>query len=102
MTQNCYGCEVDHPSQLQHHCLMYDSEEHTYMYFDELMTVVDEDNILLCWSEIVDTLDIPPELLAFHKLKIYDNDWLATMKTHQWKTNIRKMVVSISHIERRF
>ena len=60
------------------------------MYLDELMTAVDEDNILLCWTEIVDTLDFPPELLAFHKLKIYDKDWLATMKTDQWKTKIRE------------
>ena len=100
--QNCYGCEVDHPSQLQHYCLMYDVEEHIYMYFDDMMAAVDEDNILLSWSEIVDTLDVPPELLAMHKLKIYDKDWLATMKTDQWKTKHRKMLLSITRIERRF
>ena len=69
---------------------MYDSEEHIYMYFDEMMTAVDEDNILLSWSEIVDTLDIPPELLAFHKLKIYDKDWLATIKRISGKLKSEK------------
>ena len=99
--ENCYGCEVDHPSQLQHHCLMYDREESIYMYFEELLSAVNEDDILLSWSEIVDTLDISPELVVLHKLKIYDKDWLATMKSEQWKTKIRKMVLSISHIENR-
>lgn len=26
--QNCYGCEVNHPSQVQHSCIMYDKQEH--------------------------------------------------------------------------
>ena len=99
--ENCYGCEIDHPSQRQHHCLMYDQEESIYMYFEELLTAVKQDEILLSWTEIVDSLDISPELVAFHKLKIYDKDWLETMKTDQWKAKIRKMIISISHIENR-
>ena len=64
---------------------MYDQEESIYIYFDELLTAVKGNNILLSWSEIVDTLEISPELVALHKLKIYNKDWLATMKTDQWK-----------------
>ena len=101
LSNKTYGCEVDHPSQLQHACLMYDREESIYRYFDELISAVDEDSILLSWSEIVDALEISPELLALHKLKIYDKDWLATMKSDQWKAKIRKIVLSISHIENR-
>lgn len=99
--ENCYGCEVDHPSQLQHACLIYDHEESIYMYFDELLSAVNEDSILLSWSEIVDALEISPEVVALHKLKIYDKDWLATMKTEQWKAKMKKIVLSISHIEKR-
>ena len=98
---NYYGCEIDHPSQLQHHCVMYDQEESIYMYFEELLTVVNQDEILLSWTDIVDSLDISPELVALHKLKIYDKDCLETMKTEQWKTKIRKMIISISYIENR-
>ena len=53
------------------------------------------------WSESVDTLEISPELVAIHKLKIYDKDWLASMKTDQRKAKIKKMVISISNIENR-
>ena len=60
---------------------MYDQEESIYMYFDDLISAVKGDSILLSWSEIVDTLEISPELVALHKLKIYDIDWLATMKS---------------------
>ena len=34
------------------------------MYFDDIMAAVDEDNTPLSWSKIVDTLDVPEELLA--------------------------------------
>ena len=81
----CYGCEVDHPSQNQHSCIMNDRQEHIEMYFEKLLSAVNEDDILLSWSDIMDTLNIFPELLALQKLKIYDKDWLALMKTDQWK-----------------
>ena len=75
--QNCYGCKGNHPSQLQHSCIIYDDEEHIYMYFDELLSAIDEDSILLSWSEIVDTLEKSPELVpvVLHKMKKYDKDW---------------------------
>lgn len=65
------------------------------------MSTVSEDEILLSWSEIVDTLNICPELVALQKLKIYDKDYLDTMKTKQWRTKIEKMVLSIFHLEGR-
>ena len=30
----CYGCEVDHPSQVQHTCLMWTWVEHLDTYFN--------------------------------------------------------------------
>lgn len=99
--QECYGCEVDHPSQVQHSCVMHDSDEHVGMYFDLLLAAVNEDLILLSWSEIMESLNICPELLAMQKLKIYDRDWLETMKNEQWQRKMQKMVLSILHIEHR-
>ena len=32
---NCYGCEVDNPSQTQHTCLMGTISEHLDTYFEE-------------------------------------------------------------------
>ena len=31
----CYGCEIDHPSQTHHTCLMLKELEHFYLYRDE-------------------------------------------------------------------
>jgi hypothetical protein len=99
--QECYGCEVDHPSQVQHSCIMYDTHEHIEMYFHKLMSTVSEDQIRLAWSDIVDSLNICPELVALQKLKIYDKNYLDTMKTELWRTKIEKMVMSIFHLESR-
>ena len=34
----CYGCEVQHPSQTQHTCMMLEKGEHLEMYFDDMLT----------------------------------------------------------------
>ena len=34
---NCYGCEVDHPSQRQHSCLMDDPQDQFNMYIEEML-----------------------------------------------------------------
>jgi hypothetical protein len=33
--ENYYGCEVDHPSQTQHACLMWTISEHLDTYYEE-------------------------------------------------------------------
>ena len=97
----CQGCEVDHPSQKQHSCVMNDSQEHIEMYFETLLSAVNEDDILLSWSDTMNALTICPELLALQKLKIYDKDWLSSMKTDQWKAKIEKMILNITQLESR-
>ena len=42
----CYGCEVDHPSQVQHQCLMMSDEEKVDWYFEEALTEMPHDLIL--------------------------------------------------------
>lgn len=99
--RECYGCEVDHPSQVQHACVMYDQDEHISMYFEKLLDSVNEDDILFSWSEIVDTMNILPELLALQKFKMYSDEWRASMKTDQWREKMKKMILKIAQLENR-
>lgn len=46
------------------------------MYFDELLSPVNDDDVLLSWSEIVGIRHIFPELRALQKVEICD-----TLKT---------------------
>ncbi|XP_046546788.1 uncharacterized protein LOC124256859 [Haliotis rubra] len=45
-SNNCYGCEIDHPSQRHHQCLMLSGEERVSMYFDEVLLTVSHATIL--------------------------------------------------------
>ncbi len=34
--ENCYGCVVDHPSQVQHYCLMMSEDEQIELCFEDM------------------------------------------------------------------
>ena len=38
--QNCYGCQVDHPSQIQHSCVMMSVDEQLNLFYDEALKQV--------------------------------------------------------------
>ena len=40
--QNCYGCQVDHPSQIQHSCVMMSVDEQLNLFFDDALKQVHE------------------------------------------------------------
>jgi hypothetical protein len=44
--KNCYGCEVNHPSQTQHTCLMWTELEHLSVYLEEALETVDREEVL--------------------------------------------------------
>ncbi|XP_067653825.1 uncharacterized protein [Haliotis asinina] len=43
---NCYGCEVDHPSQVHHQCLMMEANERVDYYFDAALSSMPHRSIL--------------------------------------------------------
>lgn len=88
---NCYGCMIDHPSQNQHDCIVSDLiQEHSIaLYFDDMLLVVDEKKILLAWEEIVQGLKISQEVIDLYKQVLSSRDFLAVMKTEQWKKNTK-------------
>ena len=101
----CYGCQIDHPSQTEHDCIMMDfrmDDEYSIdIYFEEMLTEVDEVKILLAWEELVRGLNISNEVVNMHKTVISSKDYLEVMKTDQWKKKLRKTMSTIQHIEQR-
>ena len=48
----CYGCEIDHPSQTHHTCLMLTELEHFYLYRDEAYECCSKD-MLTAYENII-------------------------------------------------
>ncbi|CAC5368610.1 unnamed protein product [Mytilus coruscus] len=57
--ENCYGCEVDHPSQVQHACIMMTRCEHFYMYFDLTFNKIIFEDMIIKFRQHVEIMDIP-------------------------------------------
>ncbi|CAG2241748.1 unnamed protein product [Mytilus edulis] len=51
--KHCYGCGVDHPSQVQHSCLMWTEGEH----FEEALISIDKEAVLNMWREEMKNLE---------------------------------------------
>ena len=58
---NCYGCEIDHPSQTHHSCLMLSEIEHLYSYYHEATEKVNTRDVLCLWKEEVKICDLSEE-----------------------------------------
>ena len=77
----CLGCRFDEFSQTTHSCIDYDLKCAIENYFDIAIQSISEDDILIRWSNTLETYNISPELQGLLKLKYFCNDWLQTMKT---------------------
>ena len=100
----CEGCENGYLSQRCHTCLSLSKRERLELYFDEILKDIDEEDVLIQWTEAVNCLDdISSELIYMYKLKLSCKDWRETdMKTQCWKTRMIKMVNQIWLLERSF
>ena len=59
--ENCYGCEVDHPSQVQHTCLMWSKAEQLDAYFDIIFQKIKYEYIVMVLRKEVEIMDIPTD-----------------------------------------
>ena len=101
--EQCYGCQIDHPLQTQHPCIMWCEEEKLTNYFTEIMASVNEEEVLQQWSDNVERLDVPPYFLAMYKLKLFCDDWRATeMKSGGWNDRLYNHVSQLIRLEERF
>lgn len=100
----CFGCKKGYLSQMDHSCLSLSDREQLELYFDDIIKVIDEDEILIKWNEAVSCMaDISPALIAMYKLKIDCKDWrTADMKNQSWKSKTIKMVFQILRLDKQF
>ena len=73
--EHCYGCEVNHPPQTQHSCLMYEEDEQMEMYVSHLLEKIYEQLILSVLCDFVDPLP-DDKILDWSKLKQNADDTL--------------------------
>jgi hypothetical protein len=56
--RNCAGCHTNHPSQLQHSCLMTTQDEWIDVYFEDVLDQIDFDNVLEQWYPILNRMHL--------------------------------------------
>jgi hypothetical protein len=78
-----------------------DEEYQLEFYFEDMLKEVDENAIIRSWEEMMAISNITPEMVFLHKRVIESKDFLAIMKTDQWKAKMKKMVLTITQIEDR-
>ena len=58
---NFYGCQIDHPSQTHHSCLMLSEIEHLYSYYQEATGKVNTRDLFCLWKQEVKICDLSEE-----------------------------------------
>ena len=103
LKQMCDGCRSWNLSQQTHSCLLMPKAQRLELYFQDILDTINEKDIVIQWTEAVDTLnDIPTGLIYLFKLKIGCKDWRATqMKTEVWKIRMLKMAKTLIFLEQR-
>ena len=73
VVENCNGCIIDHPSQIQHPCLMMESDERLSMYFDDALSKISEARVMENFMNSLN--DIKPRVNGLELLKYTCYDW---------------------------
>lgn len=99
----CIGCKYGYLSQLEHTCLM-STKERLEMYFDNILSEVDELCVIDKWYKKVLMISaISPSTVNMYKLKLNCIDWReGVMKTTTWKRRMIQRVLTIQKLENRF
>jgi hypothetical protein len=100
----CFGCQTGCLSQLDHACLTLPLHQKLDLYFEEVLSEVDEMDIQRKWNASVSTMeDTSPELVEMFKLKICCLDWRETeMKSPAWKARMIKLTQQLLSLEKCF
>ena len=96
--EHCYGCEIDHPSQTQHTCLMWTKAEHLDIYFDKAFEKVIYACIVSKMRKQVEIMDIP--LDSKDKLLNDLENWCYNHKPKQ--EDLRSTTERLFSLENRF
>lgn len=67
--------------------------------FEDMLQKVDEENILHAWEEMMQAVNILPEIVQLHKKVLSCKTYLSVMKTSQWKKKMKKTIQTILLVE---
>lgn len=95
--KNCYGCQNDHPSQIQHDkCMMMSQEEKLDEYLDEAWCLISEEAVLHQWYKDLRDHSSPPlfplEIKRIEALLVRSKE---TKQTPSYLTDLFKQKVRI-------
>lgn len=90
--EKCYGCQVNHPSQVQHNvCLMMEPEEQVDTYFQDVLSILDEEAVLDYWHHLL-LFELEPA--HFHLEYMKFTYWRETVwKNEEWEQDMKARVL---------
>ena len=88
----CNGCEIDHPSQLQHDCLFPD-DVLIEMHFDEVEEKVNSTAVIRDLLTILLEVDLRQSNVALQQLKAFKS-WLEEYPSERWRNNVKCMALA--------
>ena len=97
----CEGCQIESLSQTDHSCVLLNQQQQLMLYFENILSEIDQCDILINWREAA-TQIASPEYIAMYELKLNCPDWRETMKTPSWKQRIMKLTSQLRSLEKYF
>ena len=99
----CRGCEVGHPSQIQHSCIMYDTEEKLITHFSDIVDSINSETIVQQWCEAIQKLPVPVEYAEMFKVKYICRDWMnIEVSSEQFRDKLFDFTLKLVKLESRF
>ena len=96
----CAGCEIDHPSQTRHTCIMRDDQEHLNMHFDRVYDSFKLLDVLKVYKERSDRLNVSNEVIwQFFFLNVIVTEKL---RTKEMKNKVYQLLQKKRNLEERF
>lgn len=90
--RTCQGCLWDSLSQTDHTCLNLTKRQQLSLYFEDVLSEIDEQHIMLKWREAVYPIeDMSPTFIQAYGLKLKCLDCCESMKTSDWKYRMIKL-----------
>ena len=94
-SKHCVGCCYDHPSQLEHDVCVMAFEDQVYHWFDEAMTLVDEDVVIGKWLGNLGNLQ---PTVQYHDVSRYlDPEFRLEWTDTEWKADVKQKLISLEH-----
>ena len=88
----CNGCEIDHPSQLQHDCLLPD-DILIDMHFDEAVEKVNSTTVIRDWLTLLPEIDLTQSDVEPEQLNAVKS-WFEEYPSERWRNNVKRMVLA--------